>query len=225
MIGFSIFSILPPVDAFTISKSSQQGIVEEVLSENNMMENNTVQPNGNIPNEDKKVITEVMEYLNRMGYVEELEWLPKDFNYYEDFSKTFGFQEYYSKPDQNEFVYVTLEPNTSISITNYDAFIVSSVYSNPHGKTDDENVITFESQGEDYTLNKEALGEGFYFTVYNEQKEEVIRFQTEEIVERFYDYHTTKEFLPVEGYLYFENETRASIENDCSHVNIDKMSE
>ena len=177
------------------------------------------------PNEDKKVITEVMEYLNRMGYVEDIEWLPKDFNYYEDFSKTFGFQEYYSKPDQNEFVYVSLEPNTSIPITGYDVFIVSNVYSNPHEKNVDENVITFESQGEDYTLNKEAAEDGFHFTVYNEQKEEVIRFQTEEIVERFYDYHTTKEFLPIEELTFTSENERASMKVIAHGVNIDKMSD
>ena len=91
LIIFSIFSIVPPVDAFSISKSSQINLVEKVLLENKMIEEDTITPNSNVSNEDKKTITNAMSYLNTMDYTKELAWLPKDFDYYEDFSDTFGF--------------------------------------------------------------------------------------------------------------------------------------
>ena len=45
LIIFSIFSIVPPVDAFSISKSSQINLVEKVLLENKMLEEDTITPN------------------------------------------------------------------------------------------------------------------------------------------------------------------------------------
>ena len=128
LIIFSIFSIVPPVDAFSISKSSQINLVEKVLLENKMIEEDTITPNSNVSNEDKKTITNAMSYLNTMDYTKELAWLPKDFDYYEDFSDTFGFMEYYESDKLNESVYVSLEPNTSISITGYDTFVYSNIY-------------------------------------------------------------------------------------------------
>ena len=129
LIVFSIFSIVPPVDAFSISKSSQINLVEKVLLENKMIEEQTITPNSNISNEDKKTITNAMSYLNTMEYTKEVEWLPKDFDYYEDFSDTFGFVEYYESDRMNESVYVSLEPNTTIGITGYDTFVYSNIYS------------------------------------------------------------------------------------------------
>ncbi|WP_428910568.1 DUF4153 domain-containing protein [Niallia sp. Krafla_26] len=226
LIVFSLFSTLPPVDAFTISKSSQRATVEEVLIANHMLENNTVQPNGNISNDDKQIITRAMEYLNRMDYVKELEWLPEDFNYYEDFSNTFGFQEYYGQQKEKDFVYVSLDPNTAIPITGYDVLINSNIYFYPNEKNIDVHDIKFESNnGEAYTLVKEVLGDEVHYTVYTEDKEEVIRFETEVIMDKFYDYQTSKEFLPVEELTFTSENDRASIKIIAQNVNIDRMSE
>ena len=85
LIIFSIFSIVPPVDAFSISKSSQINLVEKVLLENKMLKEDTITPNSNVSNEDKKTITNAMSYLNTMDYTKELAWLPKDFDYYKTF--------------------------------------------------------------------------------------------------------------------------------------------
>ena len=54
LIIFSIFSIVPPVDAFSISKSSQINLVEKVLLENKMIEEDTITPNSHVSNEDKR---------------------------------------------------------------------------------------------------------------------------------------------------------------------------
>lgn len=223
LIIFSVFSILPPVDAFTISKSSQRSIVEKVLIENDMLENNTVQPNGNISNEDKKVITAAMNYLHRMDYAKDIEWLPNDFDYYEDFSKTFGFQEYYEQDDRNEFVYVALEPDTSIPITGYDAFVRSSIYFYENDKNDDENVVTFEKNGEIYMVFKEVTEDGVIVKVQNEEKAEVLRFQMQEIIDKFYDYQSSKEFLPIEELTFMTENEQAAMKIIPYSINIDKM--
>ncbi len=223
LIVFSVFSILPPVDAFTISKSSQREIVEKVLIENQMLENNTVQPNGNISNEDKKTITAAMNYLNMMDYAKEIEWLPEDFDFYKDFSKTFGFQEYYEQDHQNEFVYIGLEPNPSIPITGYDVFVSSSIHFYKDDKSVDENVVTFEKNGENYTLTKEVIEDEVIYRVHNDENKEMIQFKTQAIIDKFYNYQTSKEFLPVEEATFSIENEHASMKIIPLTINIDKI--
>ncbi|WP_338471497.1 DUF4153 domain-containing protein [Niallia sp. XMNu-256] len=225
LILFSLFSILPPVDAFTISKSSQIEIVEKVLVENNMLENYTIQPNGNITNEDKKIITGAMNYLSMMDYDKEIEWLPKDFNFYEDFSETFGFKEYYGRDENNEYVYVSLEPNVSIPITGYDVFVNSNIYFYHNEKNTDDNVVSFDKNGEAYTLMKEGLEDQVIYKVYNAEKERIIEFETKEIFDKYYDYQTSKEFLAIEEATFMVENEYASIKVIPYSVNIDKTSD
>ena len=57
LIIFSVVSIVPPVDAFTISRTSQTNTLKNVLVKNNMLVNNKIKPNGSISDKDKKTIT------------------------------------------------------------------------------------------------------------------------------------------------------------------------
>ena len=100
LIVFATISIVPPVDAFTISRSSQTDTLKNVLEQNNMLENNKILPNESISNKDKQTITNAINYLSRMEYTKKIAWLPEDFNAYEDFSDTFGFKEY-QDPDNS----------------------------------------------------------------------------------------------------------------------------
>ena len=102
LIIFSAISIVPPVDAFTISRNSQTETLENVLVKNNMLENNQIKANASISDKDKEIITNSMSYLSRMEYTNKIEWLPDDFNMYEDFSDTFGFEEFYPEREDME---------------------------------------------------------------------------------------------------------------------------
>ena len=227
LIIFSIFSIVPPVDAFSISKSSQINLVEKVLLENKMIEEDTITPNSNVSNEDKKTITNAMSYLNTMDYTKELAWLPKDFDYYEDFSDTFGFMEYYESDKLNESVYVSLEPNTSISITGYDTFVYSNIYfysNEPANKANnEENLVTFEKGGDRFSLMKVMTEDQSLYKVYNEHQEELIYFDTKVILDKFYDFPVSKERLPIEEATFTAENENASLKVVAQNVNIDKM--
>ena len=227
LIIFSIFSIVPPVDAFSISKSSQINLVEKVLLENKMLEEDTITPNSHLSNEDKKTITNAMSYLNTMDYTKELAWLPKDFDYYEDFSDTFGFREYYESDKLNESVYVSLEPNTSISITGYDTFVYSNIYfysNEPANKANnEENLVTFEKGGDRFSLMKVMTEDQSLYKVYNEHQEELIYFDTKVILDKFYDFPVSKERLPIEEATFTAENENASLKVVAQNVNIDKM--
>ena len=85
---------------------SQINTVEDVLLKNNMLENNKIKPNASIPEKDKQTITSTMNYLNYMEYLDKVEWLPADFDLYNDFHDTFGFHEYEPSRNTNESVYL-----------------------------------------------------------------------------------------------------------------------
>ncbi len=68
LIIFAAVSIIPPVDAFTISEKSQVNTLEEVLVKNGMLKDNVIIPNASIPNEDKEKITSTVQYLWMMNY-------------------------------------------------------------------------------------------------------------------------------------------------------------
>ena len=227
LIAFSIFSIIPPVDAFSISKSSQINLVEKVLSENGMIEEHVIKPNSNLSNEDKKKITNAMSYLNRMDYTKELEWLPQDFDYYKDFSDTFGFMEYYESDNMTESVYVSLEPDTSISITGYDTFIYSNIYSYHDERinkgNNEESLVAFEKGEDRFNLMKVVTEDQILYKVYNEHQEELIYFDTKVILDKFYDFPVSKERLAIEEATFTTENENASLKVVAQNVNIDKM--
>ena len=94
LIVFAVISIVPPVDAFTVSRTSQTDMLKNALMKNNMLENNKIKPNESISDKDKQTITNAIYYLSRMEYTKKIAWLPEDFNVYDDFHNTFGFKEY-----------------------------------------------------------------------------------------------------------------------------------
>ena len=52
LIVFATISIVPPVDAFTISRNSQTDALKDVLEQNNMLEDNKIKPNKSITEKD-----------------------------------------------------------------------------------------------------------------------------------------------------------------------------
>lgn len=93
LIMFAAVSIVPPVDAFTISRMSQTNLLKNVLVKNNMLENNKIKPNASISENDKLIITNTINYLSMMEYTKNIPWLPDHFNPDTDFYNTFGFRE------------------------------------------------------------------------------------------------------------------------------------
>lgn len=210
LIAFSIVSIVPPVDAFTISKNSQISVLEEVLARNDMLENNEVRPEASIPDKDKEKVTLAMSYLFRMDYVDELPYLPKDFNMYQDFSKVFGFEENYGRDDINtEYIYVSLPHPTAIPIDGYDTLLQFDISMNQEGSK--EEVTRFEKAGQSYTLVKVKTEERVKIQLLDEQNKEIIMFSSEEIYNRFFDSPSSKEFLSVEEATFTTENEKATL--------------
>lgn len=184
LIVFALISIIPPVDAFTISRKSQTDILKNVLLKNGMLDNNVIKPNASIPEEDKKIITKAIRYLRMMEYTKKITWLPADFDMYEDFYKTFGFNEYEVPENYNQPVYLGLEQKTPIDITDYDSFVYFHVNISADSNAN-EKICDIVKSGKNYTLKKDTTNDKCDVYLAGENNQELIRFPTREIFDKF----------------------------------------
>jgi len=124
-IGCSLLSIIPPVDAFTISKNNQVNLLQERLQSLNMFDGE-IQPNSNISIEDKYFITEKFDYLQQMDY--DITWLPN-----ESFTRLFGFSPQYDSHMDATYYTTQLKWGAPIiyPIEGYDYFVKMSVSPDP----------------------------------------------------------------------------------------------
>ena len=124
-IGFSLLSITPPIDAFTISKNNQANLLQERLQSLNMFDGE-IQPNSDISIEDQYFITEKFDYLNHMDY--DIPWLPN-----KSFTQLFGFSPQYDSYVNETYYNTQLKWNEPIiyPIESYDYFVPISVSPNP----------------------------------------------------------------------------------------------
>ena len=220
LIAFALISIVPPVDAFTISRTSQTDMLRNVLLKNNMLDNNIIKPNASIPDEDKKAIAKAINYISMMDYTSKVEWLPDDFKVYEDFYKTFGFNEYEVPGNINQGVYLGIEQQTQIDITGYDNFVYFHV-NIPDSNTNDK-IWDIVKSGKNYTLTKNTTQDQCDIYLMGENKKELIRFSTREIFDKFYDYNTSKGLISVEQASFSNENDLAKITFVVQNLNIDK---
>lgn len=94
LIILSVISIVPPVDAFSVSRRSQINRLEEILSENGMLVDGEIRSTSEVSQEDRRAIANATSYIDQMNYTEDIPWLSDDFSYYTDFEEVFGFSPY-----------------------------------------------------------------------------------------------------------------------------------
>ncbi len=223
LIVFSAISIVPPVDAFTISRTSQINTLEKVLLKNNMLENDQIRPNKSISNKDKEIITKTVTYLDMMRYLPKTEWFPKDFVIYEDFTDTFGFEEYYPEREdmENQSVYVMLGEKAMLNISQYDTLVKYSL--DIQNKSADGKIAEIEQAGKHYTLVQKTTDDKVDIKIIGENNEELINFSTQEIFDRFYNYNTMKDQISVEEATFTKENDKAKMAFVVQHLNIEKM--
>lgn len=133
---FALISIIPPVDAFTISKNSQQNRLEEILTRNNVLINNELVTRSDLSNDDKHEITNISNYLYGMGYLDDMSWYPDENieNYYANFKNTYGFEQYYDREypidEEQFFLNAMLDINEVIDVEGFDLFFRINIYNN-----------------------------------------------------------------------------------------------
>lgn len=158
--AFAIISIIPPIDAFTVSRTSQVNRVETILMRNNMLSSGKVIPNAGIPGKDKVEITNITNYMFRMKHTSKINWLPSDYNQYQDFQKVFGFSEAYgavdAEPTGITYYSGLIDQKLPMDIAGYTSELKVSLYKYTDNTA---NEITFVLGGETYKLEINYLSD------------------------------------------------------------------
>ena len=227
LIGFAAISIIPPVDAFTISRANQVGILTTVLTENNMLEDNTVTPNASVSEEDKKTISNTMNYLGMMDYTKNIPYLGENFDLYNDFYDTFGFYRYQESVYGQEAIYLNLDQQSPINIGGYDTFVVANFY---YQDTKSEPLsCDFEKDGKTYTFTQEKAPSPGTLKLTDEVGEELITVNMQDVYDHFDtsavgNYTTSKDAMSAEEAAFTQGNDKADISLVAIFLNIDKTS-
>lgn len=212
LIIFSIISITPPMDAFTVSRVNQTNHLEKVLIENKMLEGNTIVPNKDISNEDKKTITRTVNYLHSIKQTEKIAWMPKKVLFQNHFENTFGFEPTYNNPHQanNQFAHLDWVQNPVMNIEEKDTMVYLSTSSG-------RRVIPVKMEETDYQLTIQRERNFSIVSLMDENKKALIQFNTMELVEKVlsdYEEATNKGIgLTVEQATF-------QVENDAASLSI-----
>jgi len=225
LIGFSLVSIVPPVDAFTVSRINQEAMLKTVLAENNMLQDNTVIPNASISEGDRKIISDTVSYLGMMDYTKDIAFLGKDFNPYDDFYTTFGFYRYAESPYGQQSIYLTLNQQAPINISGYDAFIVVNFYFK--GNTSESLVSSFEKSEKTYTLSKDNTTDPGTLTLSDESGQELISVNMKEVFDSFEpsaggNYQISKDAISPDQATVTRENDKAAISFVAVNLTIDK---
>ena len=106
----------------------------------------------------------------------------------------------------NQGVYLSIEQSTPINITGYDTFVQTDIYMSDQNR--DEKIFDIEKEGKKYTLLRDFKKDQIDLTLMGENNQELIRFETQEIYDKFYNYNSMKGLISVEEATFTkENDT------------------
>ena len=168
--SFAIVSVIPPVDAFTVSRNSQITRLEQMLTADGVLVDSKIIPKANASLELRQETTSILNYLERRNYLQHITWLPAEMKEddprsygrltAENMKKVFGFEPAYGgvSPDAQYF-YAGLNMQKPMSVSGYDVLVAISTYRNvPEGK-EIPNISSHDVQiqGRNYRITLERL--------------------------------------------------------------------
>jgi hypothetical protein len=214
LIGFSLFSIVPPVDAFTISRANQVGRLTDALTANDMLNNDSVSPNASLSEADKKIISDSVNYLAMMEYTKAIPYLGQDFDLYEDFYQTFGFYRYEENPYRQDSIYLNLNQQSPLDISDYETFVVANFYMLEEKM--DPLICNFVSAGKSYTLSRTKTGAVGALVLTDTTGQELMQINMKDVFDYFDtsqggNYQISKDFINADEATFTQENDKAVI--------------
>lgn len=228
---FALVSILPPVDAFNISRSSQTARIEEILIRNNMLSENKVIQRADISNEDKYELTNITDYMSRMGYLRYLTWMPEKYyegnEYYNNFKKIYGFSPYYDinyPGEEPRYVYAMLDTNSPIDILGFETMFKINIFNDT--STKEQKVGTFTIDNKNFIIKQKSDESGeLTLIITDEKNNEVIEISTRDLFIRITDkQYEPKSVLPPEDLTIKAENDNIKIKIIFENINIERPS-
>ncbi len=221
--AFAIGSILPPVDAFTVSRNSQIDRIETILQTEGMLSEGVLNPKSTASDETRREVTNILQYLNSSSSTEYISWLPDDFNMYSDMKDSFGFEPYYAyeQGENPRFFYAGLDTEVPLDISGYDVSMVISSYV----EINDEKVFAFEIEGKEYNLIAKRISRSdMEITVEDGSGTRLIGVNLLEYAELMKDMTSVgKDVLPPEAMTNVESENGAEIKVIFQHISLENI--
>ena len=216
-IVFSTLSIIPPVDAFTVSRINQESTLEKVLLRNDMLVDDRIVPKENIKEQDKIIITNTANYLWRMEYSKGISWLGAGFDYYSNFEKVFGFETFESYVSEDVYYDYNRKANEAFSIEGYDFMTKMMIYVNENDKSFNESHVA-SFKGVEYTLEFDIDGKDYSLYVKDGSDKEIIVFDVGRIIDELKDEGSSERFLSTEDSTFLMENDEAAIKIIVNHL-------
>ena len=187
---FALMSIIPPVDAFTVSKNSQERRLTEILNRNKMIVDGEIVKKTDLSTDDMFEITNISNYMYGMGYLDDMDWFPDKYadNYYGNFKNIYGFEQYYDRgfPGQEEtlYLYAILDENEKINIEDYDLFFRIYIQ-NKRGPGED--IGEFSLKGKNYSIKQIPDEKGYITITVSDDTNTLIEIPMQEFIDGLFE--------------------------------------
>lgn len=127
--GFAVFSVIPPVDAFTVSRVSQISRLEQMLQAAGILADGQLSAKSDVELEVRMETTNILNYLDQRGHLPQVSWLPEDFQPHRDMRATMGFEPTYGyMRDSGESWFLNLGPQSALPISGFDSLLQVSTF-------------------------------------------------------------------------------------------------
>jgi hypothetical protein len=191
--------------------------LEQVLTKNDMLNNDTITPNSNLSEDDQSDLISALDYLERMDYSKDIDYL-ESYQVSYDFEKTFGFARYgYNEKDYKNYYY-NRNTNMPIPISGYDFMTQMSVY-NMAGAPE----ISFEVNGSKYNLLVDNTDkENQIFVIKDSQGQELLRYDYNNIFTKFSGGESGKEFLSTEELTFRQENDKAALAIIANNISLNE---
>lgn len=175
LIVFSLVSITPPVDAFTVSKNGQIAFLEATLKNNEMLKGNELQPRSDLPENEQRKIVETVNDLEQNGNIKEVSFLPDGYQTSTDFESAFGFDPYNDGTIIEEYSYYYFEwtEETMVNVSDYQQMI--KVQFDTLNSSSNETVQTIEIEGNTYQLETQEAEDDLILVLKDQENGEIIQ--------------------------------------------------
>ncbi|MDF2614111.1 MAG: hypothetical protein K0S71_1897 [Clostridia bacterium] len=198
--AFSILSIIPPIDAFTVSRYSQISRIESILGKEGMLADGIVVKKEDASESTKIETTNILYYLERSSSLKYISWLPEDFEVYNDFESVFGFEPTYPAHSEGDRQYFNVLLNTEkpLGVEGYDVLL--STFAGRHMSEKELTDRDFELGGKAYQLKADKISQDeVYVSILDSEGTELVGTGLYEFAEKLIGEETVmKEALPPE---------------------------
>lgn len=214
---FALVSILPPVDAFTLSRNSQTHRLEKYLSAEGMLSNGELNPNPQASEQTKIEVTNILDYLEYRHSLDDVSWLPESYSSMRDMKESFGFERTYPNYSGQiyDYLYISLDEGKPLDIAGYDVAVPINSYRYMHLKDPDtENITThaLTAKGSEYTLTVErSSGFDVLVSLRDASSKVLVQAELQDYMEQLQSDVASRNLLPPEALSFVETGNEAQL--------------